>query len=161
MLKIFNILLFDQERKIRVYLPNNYNEGSMRYPVLYMHDGQNVFDSDEAIGDVSLDLHKYLDQNKLDIIVIAIDQNTTGDEQINEYCPWTNGEFSKKLQGVISSTGGKGKEYVDFIVNDLKPLIDNKYRTATNQTYMAGVSLGVLFQLMLLAVIHKFLNELQ
>lgn len=144
MLKSFKVLLFEQERKIRVYLPCNYNEVDKRYPVLYMHDGQNVFGSEEAIGGVSLELHRYLDQNKLDIIVVAIDQNTTGDERVNEYCPWINGEFSKRLQGFISSTGGKGEEYVDFIVNELKSLIDNKYRTVTSQTYMAGVSLGAL-----------------
>ncbi|PHF35221.1 esterase [Bacillus pseudomycoides] len=142
MIETFKVPLFEQERKIRVYLPNNYKETNKHYPVLFMHDGQNVFDNTEAIGGVSLDLHKYLDKNKVDIIVVAIDQNTIGEERINEYCPWENGEFSTKLLGYVSATGGKGKEYVDFIVHELKPLIDSKYRTKEAQTFMAGISLG-------------------
>lgn len=142
MIETFKVPLFEQARKIRVYLPSDYNKTIKYYPVLYMHDGQNVFDNKEAIGGVSLELHKYLDQNKIDIIVVAIDQNTIGDERINEYCPWKNGEFSKKLLGFISTTGGKGKDYVNFIVDKLKPLIDLKYRTKATQTFMAGISLG-------------------
>ncbi|WP_066048797.1 alpha/beta hydrolase [Robertmurraya korlensis] len=144
MIKIVTLPLFGQERKIRLYLPSNYAETTKRYPVLYMHDGQNVFGNDEAIGGVSLDLHTYLEQEKMELIVVAIDQNTTGDERINEYCPWTNGDFSEKLLGVKSPSGGKGKQYVDFIVETLKPYIDTNFRTIDNQTYMAGISLGAL-----------------
>ncbi len=144
MIESFNISLFDKERKIRVYLPHDYAATDKKYPVLYMHDGQNVFDDSEAIGGVSLDLHKHLDQNKVDLIVVAIDQNTEGEERINEYCPWKHGEFSKKVLGFLSPAGGKGKDYVDFIFHDLKPLIDSKYRTEEKQTFMAGISLGAL-----------------
>ncbi|HWI48605.1 MAG TPA: alpha/beta hydrolase-fold protein [Rummeliibacillus sp.] len=144
MIESFALSIFDYQRKIQVYLPNNYREVNKIYPVLYMHDGQNVFENEDAIGGIALELNQYLEQNKLDIIVVAIDQNTYGDERINEYCPWTNGAFSEKLIGKKSSLGGKGKEYVDFIVNELKPLIDRNYRTEENQTYMAGISLGAL-----------------
>ncbi|RLL48401.1 alpha/beta hydrolase [Oceanobacillus piezotolerans] len=144
MLKEFKVPLFEQERNIRVYLPKNYNKVSLRYPVLYMHDGQNVFNNEGAIGGVSLELHKHLEVIKADIIVIAIDQNTENNHRIYEYCPWINGDFSKKLIGDTRPLGGKGKEYVSFIVNELKPMIDKKYRTDPTQTYMAGVSLGAL-----------------
>lgn len=142
MLEIYpvNITPFNHERLIRVYLPINYNNESKSYPVLYMHDGQNVFRDEEAIGGISLELEDYLDKNRLEVIVVGIDQNS--DERINEYCPWLHGEFSKKILGEASSEGGKGKQYVDFIVNELKPLIDDKYRTLKDQTAMAGISLG-------------------
>jgi predicted alpha/beta superfamily hydrolase len=137
---LFYIDSFEQERMIRVYLPKNYHKAGENYPVLYMHDGQNVFDDNEAIGGISLGLEDYLDENGLETIVVAIDQNS--EERINEYCPWAHGEYSKQILGHASPLGGKGKQYVDFIVNVLKPFIDNKYRTLTDRTAMAGISLG-------------------
>ncbi|WP_017381355.1 alpha/beta hydrolase [Paenisporosarcina sp. TG-14] len=142
MLEIFPMYItsFKQERLIRVYLPRNYNKENQIYPVLYMHDGQNIFQDDVAIGGISLELENYLDENELEVIVVGIDQNS--DERINEYCPWINGEYSKKILGQASSAGGKGIRYVDFIADELKPFIDNKYRTLKDRTAMAGISLG-------------------
>lgn len=107
---MFSVSLFGKDRKIRVYLPKSYQHGlSRRYPVLYLHDGQNVFGNEEAINGVSLKLHKYLDDQELDLIVVAIDQNTEGEERVNEYCPWKNGTFTEKLIGSIPTYGGKGR----------------------------------------------------
>lgn len=144
MLETFSIpiLAFNHNRTIRIYTPVNYTIQNHRYPVLYMHDGQNIFDNSNAIQGVSLGLKKLLDDLKLEIIVVGIDMNTVGDERKNEYCPWVDGEFSKNLIGKPSFTGGKGTAYVDFIVDELKPLIDQNYRTQVNSTSMAGISLG-------------------
>lgn len=131
---------FKQERFIRVYLPKSYWTEKKSYPVLFMHDGQNVFQDLEAIGGKSLDFENYLDANELDLIVVAIDQNPQA--RIDEYCPGPSGEYSKSILGKESTEGGKGMHYVDFIVNELKPLIDSKYRTIRDQTAMAGISLG-------------------
>jgi predicted alpha/beta superfamily hydrolase len=133
---------FNQERMIRVYLPVSYHKSTKHYPVLYMHDGQNVFEDQGAIKGVSLGLKDYLDENKVDIIVVAIDLNPEGEERFNEYCPWVTGEIAVKIIGHRSSSGGKGEQYLDFIVNELKPLIDRNYRTLENHTSMAGISLG-------------------
>jgi predicted alpha/beta superfamily hydrolase len=138
MIESFSVSLFGEERKIRVYLP--LNKKDKKYPVLYMHDGQNVFGNEGAIGGVGLELDDYLEKKEVELIVVAIDQNSG--ERVNEYCPWVNGEYTTKLLGKPSSDGGKGKEYVEFIVNELKPLIDSKYGTNPNETYMAGISLG-------------------
>jgi predicted alpha/beta superfamily hydrolase len=142
LLEIFPIYMtsFKQDRLIRVYLPKNYNEGRKKYPVLYMHDGQNIFNDDDAIGGTSLELENYLDENGLEVIVVGIDQHPK--DRINEYCPWINGEYCKKILGHASTSGGKGIEYVDFIVNELKPFIDKRYRTLKDNTAMAGISLG-------------------
>ncbi|WP_108670321.1 alpha/beta hydrolase [Peribacillus acanthi] len=142
MLEIFPVFItsFDEKRTIRAYLPKTYQFSEKRYPVLYMHDGQNVFHDEEAIGGVSLNLESYLDKNELEVIVVAIDQNS--EERINEYCPWYQGEYSKRILGEVCTLGGKGKQYVDFIVNELKPYIDEKYRTDKERTSMAGISLG-------------------
>ncbi|MBG9447526.1 alpha/beta hydrolase [Cytobacillus firmus] len=140
--EVLTVSIFNQERKVRIYLPEDYYSSHKLYPVLYMHDGQNAFGAEEAIGGVSLNLHKHLDQFKSDLIVAAIDQNTEGEERINEYCPWKHGDFSELLLGYKSGSGGKGSDYADFIVNELKPLIDRKYRTMSGENYMAGISLG-------------------
>ncbi|RHW43279.1 alpha/beta hydrolase [Neobacillus notoginsengisoli] len=142
MIETFSVRLFEQERKIRVYLPVNYSKATKKYPVLYMHDGQNVFDNREAFDGVSLDLHQYLNQNNVELIVVAIDRNPSNEERTNEFCPWKHGDFSENLLGFKATTGGLGKEYVDFIVNELKPLVDSKYRTESSESYIAGISLG-------------------
>ncbi|MBW9235298.1 hypothetical protein JQK62_24465, partial [Leptospira santarosai] len=90
----------------------------------------------------SLNLKNYLDERKLEIIVVGIDTNIVGDERKNEYCPWVDGEYSKNLSGQVSTTGGKGAAYVDFIVHELKPYIDRTYRTLEHSTSIAGISLG-------------------
>jgi predicted alpha/beta superfamily hydrolase len=143
MLENFPVYLtsFKQNKVVRVYLPKNYHQENKRYPVLYMHDGQNVFQDKEAVGGISLGVKDYLDGNELEVIVVGIDSNT-GEERTNEYCPWVNGDYSRNLIGDNSTLGGKGKEYAAFIVNELKPFIDNKYRTLKNRNYMAGISLG-------------------
>jgi predicted alpha/beta superfamily hydrolase len=146
LLECFSVYMcsFEQERMIRVYLPKSYQEGAKRYPVLYMHDGQNVFEDEGAIKGVSLGLKDYLDEKSLEIIVVAIDLNVEGEERINEYCPWLHGETAKEILGYASASGGKGEEYLDFIISELKPFIDRKYRTIENDTSMAGISLGAL-----------------
>lgn len=129
------------ERNIRVYLPASYHDGEKRYPVLYMHDGQNVFNDQEAIGGLSLRLEKYLHENWLELIVVAIDQISS--ERKDEYCPWPNGDYSRKLLGdEILPFGGKGEAYSGFLVEELKPVIDQKYRTRKNRAAMAGISMG-------------------
>lgn len=145
MLEKFTIPIsaFNHERTIRVYTPTNYgSEQTKRYPVLYMHDGQNVFEDQDAIQGVSLGLKDYLNTSGLELIVVGIDTNTLGDERKNEYCPWVDSEYSKNLIGSASTTGGKGAAYVEFIVHELKPYIDSKYRTLEHSTSIAGVSLG-------------------
>jgi predicted alpha/beta superfamily hydrolase len=144
MLEQFTVYMssFNQERMIRVYIPMSYHKSNNCYPVLYMHDGQNVFEDEGANKGVSLGLKDYLDQTNLEIIVVAIDFNAEGEERINEYCPWTNGAIAEKILGHPSLSGGKGESYLDFIVKELKPLIDDQYRTLKEHTSMAGISLG-------------------
>lgn len=54
MLEVLTVSIFNGVRKVRIYLPEGYGTSNKRYPVLYMHDGQNVFGAEEAIGGVSL-----------------------------------------------------------------------------------------------------------
>ncbi|HET7628565.1 MAG TPA: alpha/beta hydrolase-fold protein [Bacillales bacterium] len=138
-LETFQFPFFGTDRTIRVYVPKILKQ---ECPVLYMHDGQNVFTDDGAIGGESLRLKSYLEETEMPLIVVAIDLNLEGEERINEYCPWPSGALSGEIFGHESKAGGKGSEYLETIVVKLKPYIDSHYRAAADETYMAGISLG-------------------
>ena len=134
----FYIPQLDRHRRIWLYLPPDYATSTKKYPVLYMHDGQNLFDESTSFsGEWKVDesLNTLFDQGDYGIIVVGID-NGSGD-RINEYSPWT---FTYQGQ----TFGGEGAEYVDFIVETLKPHIDSNYRTLPQQKYcgIMGSSLG-------------------
>lgn len=125
-------------RRVWVYLPNDYATATARrYPVLYMHDGQNVFDACTSFsGEWGVDeALSQLQAQGLDAtgsIVVAIDNG--GSERLNELSPWNNPQYG----------GGQGNQYVDFMVQTLKPYIDANYRTLTGREFtgVAGSSMG-------------------
>ncbi|HEY5968098.1 MAG TPA: alpha/beta hydrolase-fold protein [Chitinophagaceae bacterium] len=143
----FFIPQLKRTRRVWIYLPSTYNSSTKKYPVLYMHDGQNVFDDatsfsgewgvDEALDTLGL---KYKE-----CIVVGIDNG--GDKRLNEYCPY---DFS--LSGIAANNKtnvGEGRKYVDFLVKTLKPFIDKKYRTLkdSKNTFTAGSSMGGLISM--------------
>ncbi|SFJ67794.1 Predicted hydrolase of the alpha/beta superfamily [Halobacillus dabanensis] len=132
---------FNQERRVRIFRSDVSNKP---LPVLYMHDGQNVFCDEDAIGGVSLQLKQHLDE-KTEVIVVAIDQ--IPECRADEYCPWVHGRFCERMLGERSVRGGDGKEYIEFITHELKPWVDHQYPTRRNRTAMAGISLGGLISL--------------
>ncbi|MFC4410392.1 alpha/beta hydrolase [Chungangia koreensis] len=133
---------FIKAKNIRIYLPANYSDADQHYPVLYMHDGKNVFSDDVAIGGVSLSLEKYLVTNSIELIVVGIDASEEQDGRSDEYCPWMGGEYSRQVSEAALYQGGKGDAYVRFIVEELKPFIDESYRTIPTDTAIGGISLG-------------------
>jgi predicted alpha/beta superfamily hydrolase len=134
----FLIPQLKRARRVWVYLPKNYSiNAAERFPVLYMHDGQNVFDDATSYsGEWGVD--EFLDSTKLaQSIVVAVDHG--GNKRLNEYNPYNNEKFGK----------GEGSAYVDFLVKTLKPYIDKNYRTLTDKknTAIAGSSMGGLISL--------------
>jgi metallo-beta-lactamase class B len=126
-------------RRIWLYLPPDYAMSTKTYPVLYMHDGQNVFDAATSFaGEWGVDetLDQLQAQGDWGCIVVAIDND--GRRRMEEYQP----SFDLK-------DGGEGGKYVDFLVQTLKPYIDQRYRTRPNRldTGIAGSSLGGLISL--------------
>jgi predicted alpha/beta superfamily hydrolase len=127
------------ERDILAYLPPSYATGEHRYPVIYMHDGQNLFDPATSFGgewevDQTMEAAS---RDGLEAIVIGIPN--MGAERCNEYSP-----FKDRNNG-----GGKGDKYLDFIVHTLKPIVDADFRTLTGRlhTGIAGSSMGGLLSL--------------
>ena len=131
----FTITALERERTIRLYLPPNYAERDEHYPVLYMHDGQNLFDNATSYaGEWGVDetLNQIHQESGFGIIVVGIDNGA--EFRMNELSPWPNKEF-----GVA-----QGQEYMEFIVKTIKPYIDSKYRTLkeSQHTAIVGSSMG-------------------
>ena len=127
--------LNDVSHKLWVYVPPNYDNNSKKFPVIYMHDGQNLFDNATSfLGEWEVDetLNNLFNKTGKGFIVVGIENGR--DERINEYTPWKHVKYG----------GGKGALYVDFIINTIKPFIDANYRTKKKQKYTAliGSSLG-------------------
>jgi predicted alpha/beta superfamily hydrolase len=124
-----------RERTIRVYLPPDYDKSSQTYSVLYMHDGQNLFDDATSfVGEWKVDetLNRLYKERGLALIVVGIDNGA--EKRMNEMSPWLHQDFAP----------AEGKEYMDFIVNVLKPYIDKRYRTKPTRidTAIMGSSMG-------------------
>ena len=125
----------NRERTVRLYLPPGYATSTKRYPVLYMHDGQNLFDAATAYaGEWGVDetLNELAKTKGLELIVVGIDNG--GDKRMTELNPWDFECLGK----------GEGAQYMDFIVKVLKPQIDATYRTLPGReaTGIMGSSMG-------------------
>ena len=125
------------EKLIWVYLPKSYHKKPKKnYAVLYMHDGQNLFDSTKAAFGF-WDVGKKANALDIDCIIIGIAHGNQ--HRINELTPFVHQKYG----------GGDGDKYLDFIINTLKPTIDKRYRTKSDpqNTLMLGSSLGGLMSL--------------
>ncbi|KTG10933.1 alpha/beta hydrolase [Haloprofundus marisrubri] len=134
-------------RRILVYLPPSYREGDDfnetdgddAYPVLYMHDGQNLFDERTSnAGEWRVDeTMQALAEEALEAIVVAVPHGL--DNRHNEYTPHPSEEFG----------GGDADAYLDFLASELKPVLDDEFRTRTDRdaTGLMGSSLGGLVSL--------------
>lgn len=119
------------QKKIWLYLPGNYATSTKKFPVIYMHDAQNLFDKSKSFaGEWQVD--ETLDSLKAQVIVVGIEHGN--EKRIDELTPYKNAKYG----------GGKADSYLDFIVNTLKPYIDKNYRTKPDvkNTVIFGSSLG-------------------
>ena len=127
-------------RDVLVYLPPSYEEGEKRYPVLYMQDGQNLFDEATAFGDewrVDNTLDRLSRERGLEALVVGVPN--MGEGRLDEYSP-----FEDAAHG-----GGQGDRYLAFLADTLKPEIDRDFRTLPDRahTLVAGSSMGGLISL--------------
>jgi len=121
----------DTDRKVWVYLPKDYDAKAKKYPVLYMHDGQNLFDKATSFaGEWRAD--EQLDSLKAQTIIIGIEHGN--DKRVDELTPYTNEKYG----------GGQADKYLDFVVNTVKPYVDTHYHTNPDKehTGIMGSSLG-------------------
>jgi predicted alpha/beta superfamily hydrolase len=126
-------------RYVDVYLPDSYQAGRRRYPVVYLQDGQNLSDPAIAFAGQTWHLHEglaWLGERGIEPIVVGI-HNTMG--RLAEYSP-----FADPKHG-----GGDGDRYARFLLDTIKPRIDASYRTRRDRdaTVIAGSSMGGLISL--------------
>ena len=145
----------DKERTAYVYLPAGYGETDRRYPVMYMFDGHNLFSDGEATYGKSWGLSKFLDENRVQLIIAAVECNHEGNSRLSEYSPvdftFKNGEKIK----------GDGKKYMDWLVGSFKPFIDENCLTLPDREHTAigGSSMGGLMTLYALCRYGKYFSK--
>lgn len=148
---VFPIPQLGTTRRIWIYLPPSYTQSKKKYPVIYMHDGQNLFDElTGGYGEWGIDeiLDKISAEGGKEFIVVGIDHG--GSERLKEYNPYDS-----------QYGNGKGKAYVDFLVKNLKPFLDKNYRTLkdANHTSIAGSSMGGLISMYAIATYPRVFGK--
>jgi predicted alpha/beta superfamily hydrolase len=130
-------------RGVWIYLPPTYDENrAARFPVVYLHDGQNLFDPRAAFGGVAWDADGAMDGGAesgaiREAILVGVENNAS---RIDEYTP---------TRDATVMGGGRGDLYLRFLVDEVKPMIDREFRTLPGRetTAIVGSSLGGLISL--------------
>ncbi|MBK6365333.1 MAG: alpha/beta hydrolase [Saprospiraceae bacterium] len=135
----YEIPQLNRKRRIAVLLPHDYYKSNKYYPVLYLHDGQNLFDDYAPYGNWGVDksLAHLSKQGKGNVVIVAIDHG--GPLRIKELLPYPTSKYTEV----------EGQLYLKFMMETLKPMIDNKYRVMVDRdhTGIGGSSLGGLISL--------------
>ena len=138
------------KRNVSIWLPDNYSNGDSCI-VIYMHDGQMLFDADATWNHKEWSVDEVLGQMTAagelpPCIVVAID-NTK--DRLDEYFPQKVSEFVPEEVRAKNNMEPQGDAYLRFVVHELKPFVDAHYRTYTDQkhTFIAGSSMGGLISL--------------
>ncbi|HMQ47861.1 MAG TPA: alpha/beta hydrolase-fold protein [Saprospiraceae bacterium] len=130
----FDIPQLIKTRRITALLPHDYATSNKRYPVLYLQDGQNLFDDYAPFGNWAVDkkLAIMAEKGIGDLIVVAIDH--AHEERVAEFTPSEYTHLGK----------GSGKKYIQFLAETLKPYIDQNFRTLSDREYtgIGGSSMG-------------------
>lgn len=133
-----------QPRRAFVWLPDDYDTDPLKqYPVLYMFDGHNIFRDEYATFGKSWGMEAYLEETGKDLIVVAVECNHQGNARLQEYAPVS---YKNKDHGSVT---GKAPIYMNWLVNQLKPYVDQTFRTMPDRehTSLAGSSMGGLIAL--------------
>jgi predicted alpha/beta superfamily hydrolase len=135
----FMIPQLNRTRRISALLPHDYYNSDKKYSIVYLHDGQNLFDDFAPFGNWGVDkaLTRMAAQGIKDTIVIAIDHG--GEQRIKELIPFKTHKFKEV----------EGEQYIDFMMHTLMPMVNNRYRIHHERacTGIGGSSLGGLISL--------------
>lgn len=125
-------------RRIHLYLPDDYETSSERYAVLYMFDGHNLFEDHEATFGKCLGLRTFLDGWWKRLIVVGMACADDDWTRVREYCPYT---VESRIYGHIP---GMGQQTFEWLTGELKSYVDGHYRTWPHReaTAVAGYSMG-------------------
>ena len=133
----------NRERKIYVYLPDDYDADGKPYPVIYMHDGQNLFVKKNEINgptwEVDITMDRIKAETGLSAIVVGV---AYSDRRMTDFSPWLTSH--PKAFREVGSRGGDGAGYAEFFAKDLKREIEKRYNVVRDRTGAAvlGSSMG-------------------
>lgn len=143
----FRSRIFRNVRFLRVWLPPGYDDAGNQaqfYPVLYLNDGQNLFERSTAFGGVEWQADESAERliragAVPPMIIVGIDN--TGKDRLREYMP------HRSMHPVILRVSGR--RYPDFLIKEVMPFVEKNYRVATSpeSTGLGGSSLGALISL--------------
>lgn len=127
-----------KERTIHLYLPEGYEDGNERYPVIYMYDGHNLYRDEDATYGKSWGFEEFLDNYGKPFIMVGIECDHEGQNRLSEYCPY------RLPESQFGPLNGYGDIFMDWVVYELKPMIDSQYRTIPFRecTMIGGASMG-------------------
>ncbi len=143
----FRSRVFRNTRFLRIWLPPGYDEAQNAgrlYPVFYLNDGQNLFESSTAFAGVEWQVDETVDRliregSAPPMIIVGMDN--TGKDRIREYMP------HRSMNPVMLRV--QGRHYPDFLMKEVMPFVEQNYRIATGpeNTGLGGSSLGALIAL--------------
>ncbi len=128
-----------ETRTVVVHLPGNYDEEVRRYPVIYMQDGQNLFDDGTSYAGSWGLSEELVSAARLGADAIIVGVYHASQHRINEYSPFVDERVG----------GGEARAYAAWLCDGLRPVINERYRTLPTRehTGVAGSSMGGLFSL--------------
>lgn len=151
----FIYTLKGKNRPLHIWLPDDYNETDECYPVMYFFDGHNLFFNEDATFGKSWGLYEFLKQWPKNIIVVGIECGHEGEERLSEYSPY------RTKTGFLSRYEALGEATMEWIVHEIKPMIDREYRTLPERscTGIAGSSMGGLMSVYAVARYNEVFSK--
>lgn len=145
----------NKDRTLHIYLPDDYYESQEQYPVMYFFDGHNLFRDADATYGKSWGLEEFMTHWRKKMIIVGIECGHEGRERMNEYSPYDN------QGGFLGDIYGIGEKTMDWIVKEVKPVIDRDYRTYfyREATGIAGSSMGGLMAVYAAAKYNRWFSK--
>ena len=128
-----------KNRPLHIYLPDDYATSLDRYPVMYFFDGHNLFSDKDATYGKCWGLKEFLDKWDRKLILVGIECGHDGDERLSEYLPYRT--MTPARWAMFKPLG---QATMDWIVEEIKPMIDRDYRTLPDREFtgIGGSSMG-------------------
>lgn len=140
----FHMNELNRDRELMIYLPDDYETSGKRYPVMYIHDGQNAFYDEAAYCGTSWGFLDYVRRTGRELIMVAIPCSYEPYGREAEYGVWKTDRVITILETGRpgEGLGGEGDAYIRFIKDELKPWMDSTYPTDPEDTALVGSSAG-------------------
>lgn len=144
-----------KNRPLHIYLPEDYETSNEQYPVMYFFDGHNLFFDEDATFGKCWGLKEFLDNWDQKIILVGIECGHEGNERLVEYLP------ARSVIPALLFKTPMGCQTMDWIVNEIKPMIDREYRTMPDREHTAigGSSMGGLMALLGIVKYNRWFSK--